>query len=242
MATTTNYSFPTPDDTDLVKDGASAIRSFGTAVDTQIKDLSPGTTAGDIDYYTTSTAKARVGIGTNGQILTSDGTVPSWQTPASAGGMTSIASGSLSGTSVVISSIPATYNSLILRVFNASVSTGGGSALMVRINGTTSADYQGTFLQSNSTTITGYTARTGIWANGTTVPTGTTNILAEWYYPSYASTCSKPVTVTTVRNTDPADFGCWMLTSFTAAITDLTILCNNGNTFDDGTYVLYGVK
>ena len=36
MATTTNYSWTTPDDTALVKDGASAIRSLGTAVDTTV--------------------------------------------------------------------------------------------------------------------------------------------------------------------------------------------------------------
>jgi hypothetical protein len=31
MATTTNYSWTTPDDTDLVKDGASAIRTLGSS-------------------------------------------------------------------------------------------------------------------------------------------------------------------------------------------------------------------
>ena len=36
MATTTNYSWSTPDDTALVKDGASAIRSLGTAIDTTV--------------------------------------------------------------------------------------------------------------------------------------------------------------------------------------------------------------
>jgi hypothetical protein len=36
MATTTNYSWSTPDDTALVKDGAAAIRSLGTAVDTTV--------------------------------------------------------------------------------------------------------------------------------------------------------------------------------------------------------------
>jgi hypothetical protein len=34
MATTTNYSWTTPDDTDLVKDGAAAIRTLGSAIDT----------------------------------------------------------------------------------------------------------------------------------------------------------------------------------------------------------------
>jgi hypothetical protein len=36
MATTTNYGWTTPDNTDLVKDGASAIRSLGSAIDTSL--------------------------------------------------------------------------------------------------------------------------------------------------------------------------------------------------------------
>lgn len=36
MASTTNYSWTTPDDTSLVKDGASAIRSLGSAIDTTV--------------------------------------------------------------------------------------------------------------------------------------------------------------------------------------------------------------
>jgi hypothetical protein len=84
MATTTNYSWTTPDDTDLVKDGAAAIRTLGSSADTTVKDLNPGTTAGDIDYYTSSTAKARVAIGTAGQVLkvNSGGTAPEWATTA----------------------------------------------------------------------------------------------------------------------------------------------------------------
>jgi hypothetical protein len=80
MATTTNYSWTTPDDTDLVKDGAAAIRTLGSSADTTVKALNPGTTAGDVDYYTTSTAKARLGIGTAGQVLTvnSGATAPEW--------------------------------------------------------------------------------------------------------------------------------------------------------------------
>jgi hypothetical protein len=80
MATTTNYSWTTPDDTALVKDGAAAIRTLGSSADTTVKALNPGTTAGDIDYYTTSTAKARVGIGTAGQVLkvNSGATAPEW--------------------------------------------------------------------------------------------------------------------------------------------------------------------
>lgn len=80
MATTTNYSWTTPDDTDLVKDGAAAIRTLGSSADTTVKNLNPGTTAGDIDYYTSGTAKARVAIGTANQVLqvNSGGTAPEW--------------------------------------------------------------------------------------------------------------------------------------------------------------------
>jgi hypothetical protein len=87
MATTTNYSWATPDDTDLVKDGAAAIRTLGSSADTTVKALSPGTTAGDLDYYTSGTAKARLGIGTAGQILqvNSGATAPEWAAPASGG-------------------------------------------------------------------------------------------------------------------------------------------------------------
>lgn len=45
MATvTTNFNFPIPQSTDLVKDGATAIAALGTSVDTQFVDLKGGTT------------------------------------------------------------------------------------------------------------------------------------------------------------------------------------------------------
>jgi hypothetical protein len=44
MATTTNFGWETPDDTDLVKDGALAIRTLGSAIDTSMVDLKGGTT------------------------------------------------------------------------------------------------------------------------------------------------------------------------------------------------------
>lgn len=44
MATTTNFGWTTPDDTDLVKDGAAAIRTLGSSIDTSLVDLNGGTT------------------------------------------------------------------------------------------------------------------------------------------------------------------------------------------------------
>ena len=43
MANTTNFNWETPDDTDLVKDGAAAIRTLGNGVDTSFIDLKGGT-------------------------------------------------------------------------------------------------------------------------------------------------------------------------------------------------------
>ena len=64
MATTTNFGWETPDDTDLVKDGAAAIRTALGGVDTSFVDLKGGTTGQllakasntDLDYtWTTPT-------------------------------------------------------------------------------------------------------------------------------------------------------------------------------------------
>jgi hypothetical protein len=62
MATTTNFGWETPDDTDLVKDGAAAIRTALGGVDTSFVDLKGGTTGQvlakasntDLDYTWTN--------------------------------------------------------------------------------------------------------------------------------------------------------------------------------------------
>jgi hypothetical protein len=83
MATTTNYGWTTPDDTALVKDGAAAIRTLGSSVDTTTKNLNPSTTLGDIEYRSSSAnINTRLGIGSSGQILTVAAGVPSWAAPA----------------------------------------------------------------------------------------------------------------------------------------------------------------
>jgi hypothetical protein len=87
MASTTNYNWSTPDDTALVKDGAAAIRTLGSSIDTTTKALNPSTTLGDIEYRSsTANTNTRLGIGTTGQVLTVAGGVPSWATPAAGGG------------------------------------------------------------------------------------------------------------------------------------------------------------
>jgi hypothetical protein len=66
MATTTNFGWDTPDDTDLVKDGALAIRTLGSSIDTSFVDLKGGTTGQvlskasntDLDYTWVTTDDA----------------------------------------------------------------------------------------------------------------------------------------------------------------------------------------
>jgi hypothetical protein len=79
MATTTNYSWTTPDDTALVKDGASAIRSLGTAIDTTVFNNAaaaiPKTlidAKGDLIVGSAADTAARLAVGTNGYLLTAD--------------------------------------------------------------------------------------------------------------------------------------------------------------------------
>ena len=102
MANTTNYNWETPDDTDLVKDGAAAIRTLGSSIDTTTKNLNPQTTTGALAYRSaTANVNTALPIGTAGQILAVSGGVPAWInndqgdiTEVQAGTGISVASGS----------------------------------------------------------------------------------------------------------------------------------------------------
>jgi hypothetical protein len=104
MANTTNFNWETPDDTDLVKDGAAAIRTLGSAIDTSLVDLKGGTTnqvlaknsntdmdfkwiadasgipatifdaKGDLIVASAADTADRLAVGTNGHVLTADST------------------------------------------------------------------------------------------------------------------------------------------------------------------------
>lgn len=66
MPTTSNFGWTTPADTDLVKDGAAAIRTLGNGIDTSLVDLKGGTTGQvlskasntDLDYTWVTTDDA----------------------------------------------------------------------------------------------------------------------------------------------------------------------------------------
>lgn len=79
MPTTTNYGWTTPADTDLVKDGASAIRTLGSAIDTTVFNNASAAIAktivdakGDIIAGTAADTVARLAVGANDTVLTAD--------------------------------------------------------------------------------------------------------------------------------------------------------------------------
>ena len=130
MATTTNFNWETPDDTDLVKDGASAIRTLGSSIDSSFVDLKGGTTGqllakasntdldytwtaagipativdakGDLIAATAADTVSRLAVGTNGQVLQADSTAATGLKWAnSSSALTLITTNSFASTSTV---------------------------------------------------------------------------------------------------------------------------------------------
>ena len=160
MATTTNYSWETPDDTDLVKDGAAAIRTLGSSIDTTTKALNPSTTLGDIEYRSaTANTNTRLAIGTTGQVLSVSGGVPVWSSPASGGGLTLIETLSLSGSSTTSATITAaSYKHLQVIIKTAYV--GSNADMWIRMNGDSASGYYRATLGSDTTTAFAQNATT----------------------------------------------------------------------------------
>ena len=241
MATTTNYGWTTPDNTALVKDGASAIRTLGSSVDTTVKALSPGTTAGDVDYYTSSTAKARLAIGTTGQVLTVAGGVPSWATSAS-GGMTLLSTTSFASTTT-ISGISGAYTHLYMYIYGTTNATASNS-FRIAPNGSTTITTN--FATASASTV-GTTGSTYLYPVGdfSQSRTDANNAYQITIY-NYAGTAGyKPFSSSgnfldvngTNRRSGISGGGI----ETTSAITSLTF-SNTGGALSTGTVLLYGVK
>lgn len=176
--TTTNFGWTVPSDTDLVKDGAAAIRTALGGVDTSFVDLKGGTTGqvlskasgtdldftwtnadpltildakGDLISATAADTPARLAVGTNGQVLTADSTTSTglkWASPSS-GGMTLLASGSV-GTSngVTISTLSQSYKDLKVYVRGYQAST--DFYIGFRLNTDSNTNYSFSLLTNNS--------------------------------------------------------------------------------------------
>jgi hypothetical protein len=145
MATTTNYGWDTPDDTDLVKDGAAAIRTLGSSIDTTTKALNPSTTLGDIEYRSsTANTNTRLALGTAGQVLqvNAGATAPEWATVGSSAtsyALLNAGGTALTGATTITVSSLSGYNKLFVRIDGAS-SASASSEIYLRLN-SSSANY-----------------------------------------------------------------------------------------------------
>jgi len=75
MATSPIYSWPEPDNTDLVKNGALAIRTLGDAIDTTMGTMVAKTIVdakGDLIAATAADTVSRIAVGANDTVLTAD--------------------------------------------------------------------------------------------------------------------------------------------------------------------------
>jgi hypothetical protein len=247
MATTTNYGWTTPDDTALVKDGAAAIRTLGSSVDTTTKNLNPSTTLGDIEYRSsTANTNTRLGIGSTGQVLTVAGGVPSWASPGGALTISQIANGNInSGTSVIISSL--TQDFIELHISGVTWAT-GDTGLWVRLNGSSSGVYELVGAATNAVPSAFATYTT----SGTEIPL--TSGQSQMY------TATQNLYILTLTNCKATGFTTFEWNARTrdattnttttlgrgifksaAQITSLTILNGAGYTFNGtGTYTVFG--
>jgi hypothetical protein len=142
MATTTNYSWTTPDDTALVKDGAAAIRSLGTAIDTTVFTNAGAAinktivdAKGDIIAATAADTVSRLAVGSNNQVLTADSSTATglkWAV-APSGGMTLLSTTTLSGAATTITGISQDYTDLRL-VFSGVTNNTANSGFRLHFN------------------------------------------------------------------------------------------------------------
>ena len=130
MATTTNYAWTTPDDTGLVKDGASAIRTLGSAIDTS---LYTGLHGGQV----MSGSQSVTVTGTNGSATSFTVTFPRTFTSAP---------------TVVFSSIITTNSATnnVLGYLASAATTTSASAYALRLYGSTTTGISLTYVATNA--------------------------------------------------------------------------------------------
>jgi hypothetical protein len=206
------------------------------------------TTAGDLIYGTGSGTYTRRGIGSTSQVLTVSGGVPTWATPAASGSMTSIASGSLSGSALSLTSISGSYKDLrlVLRDYNAS----SDGDFLVRANSvilytnvrTWTSDTAGTTSQVATGLTNDY-----LFVGGASYKSGDNNNSFMIDLFDYADTSSnklfRSLNKYTTAGGSPVNQVAVAQGSIntSSAITSFTITLSAG-TFSGGTYILYGVN
>jgi hypothetical protein len=206
------------------------------------------TTTGDIYYASAANTPARLGIGTASQILAvnSGATAPEWVAAPSSGGMTLISTTTLTGASVTLSSIPATYNSLFLVIRNFRPAT-DGETLKYYFNGDTASRYNTNAGSNYNTSGGGVTIAVTSMNTSASVDNTTNNGIITMEIDDYANTTTWKVAnclANVSDNTNAAllnriiSYGVY---NQTGALSSITFFSSSGN-MTAGTVLLYGVK
>ena len=226
MPTTTNYGWTTPADTDLVKDGAAAIRTLGSSIDTTTKALNPATTLGDIQYRSsTANTNTRLGIGTTGQALVVSGGVPAWGT-ISAGAWSQVATGSLTGTSVSITGL--TGKRFFVICSGWSHNSGTSIQLSYRLNNDSAGNYY---------TVTDSTAS----GRANAIATGSLSGASSYNHAIFIDLADTAAQFKSLQTSGGINGTIGGVYSSTSAITSIQLSTDNfsGTSFDAGTYYVW---
>ena len=190
-------------------------------------------------------------VGTNTHILVADSTETlgmKWAAPSSSG-MTSLASGTLSGASLDITSISSAYNDLVLQIFDANWGT-ADDYLKLRFNNLSTSIYftwsQGTVNGGSTSTFYGAgSADRFIIANSSDfLRTGENTVVLT--IPNYAGSQNRKQLTgfLTYQNSTPNTTNAVFtgMADLSSAIDRITVSTQSGYTFSGGTYRLWGVK
>jgi len=208
----------------------------------------PMTTTGDIIYSSSGSTPDRLGIGSTGNVLTVAGGVPSWAAPAG-GGMTELASGSLSGSSISLDvSGQQSYNDLILDITGAVWSANANVG--IRVNAITTNYGYVYYANSGNTALDQATsAGESYWiaGDGGALPDAAdTNKRYRFTFPMYALTTGTLQMFgyySWGNENSTRSNGIIIASQETADNIDTIIFrTSGGQTFSAGTYKLYGVK
>jgi hypothetical protein len=204
-------------------------------------------TTGDLPYASATNTLSKLGIGSTGQVLTVSGGVPTWST-SSAGGMTLLTSGTVSGTNTfTYSSISQSYKEIWI-YFRDWRFSGAYDQLLFRLNGISLGDYK---YVRHSMANTAYTNNssggTGIVLSNTSVNYNDGGNLAIIRIPGYTFASKHVVEAYTAYLSGGGDYNTESITAHfhnaAAAITSITLLSSAGNNFSaSASYEIYGVK
>ena len=258
MATTTNYSWTTPDDTALVKNGAAAIRSLGTAIDTTVFNNASAAIAktivdakGDIIAATAADTVARLAVGTNGQVLKANSATATGLEWGSAGGggksfaLLNTGGTSLSGATTTISGLSG-YDQFMVIIQNAS-SSGSNMFLQVQINSFTGPynNAAGSYDNAGSYSVGNWINQGDSTADSWTVLKSTSAGSTSSAFLKIEGGNTSGNKIATYAGFPPgvtSQYNYWGAGVATESnvISSIVFKCTSGTAFDGGTVFIYG--